>query len=67
MKNLDYEKLRIDLENFALGAHFGGKIDAAALYYERIKNADEEELELIARECNFPIHDYEIDGYKRKK
>ncbi|MBQ9019255.1 MAG: hypothetical protein IJ097_02955 [Bacilli bacterium] len=66
MKNLDYETLRKDLCDYASGAYFGGNIGAAALYYEKIKQADEEELEKIAKECNFPIHDYEIDDYQRR-
>lgn len=64
--NIDYESLRKDLLYFALGAHFGGKIGAAALYYEKIKNADNEELIQIAKECNFPLEDYIIDDYNRR-
>ena len=44
MKNIDYESLRRDLSNFALGAKFGAKIDAMTLYYERIQKASHEEL-----------------------
>lgn len=64
--NIDYEALRKDLENFALGAHFGGHIDVATLYYDRIVNADYEELIKIAKECNFPVEAYIIEDHRRK-
>lgn len=64
--NIDYEQLREDLINFAYGAYFGGNIESATLYCERIKKASNKELLEIARECNFTISDYEIDDYKRK-
>lgn len=66
MMNIDYESLRKDLENFALGAHFGGNIGVATLYYDRIVKADEDELIQIAKECNFPLEDYIIDDYNRR-
>jgi hypothetical protein len=69
MKELeyDYNELRKDLSNFALGAYFGGKIDVAIMYHDRIQRANHEELIQIARECNFPLQDYEIDDYNRKR
>ena len=65
--NIDYESLRKDLSNFALGAHFGAHIEAMTLYYDRIQRASNEELLEIARECNFEIKDYEIDDYERRR
>ena len=62
--DIDYEALRVDLEHFALGAHFGGHIDAAILYYDKIAKANEEELIQIARECNFPVDAYIIEDHK---
>lgn len=67
MKKIDYESLRRDLSNFALGAKFGAKIDAMTLYYERIQKASHEELIQIAKECNFLLEDYEIDDYERRR
>ncbi len=65
--NIDYEALRTDLSHFALGAYFGGKIDVAIMYHDKIERANHEELIQIAKECNFPIDAYIIDDYERKK
>ena len=65
--NIDYEALRKDLEHFVLTSHFEKNAKAKTAYLNRIILATELELIEIANECNFPLSDYEIDNYKRKK
>lgn len=38
---IDYEKLRKELIDYALGAYYGGHLDAAMGYITAVENADD--------------------------
>ena len=64
---IDYEKLRKELIDYALGAYYGGHLDAAMGYITTVENADDEQLLTYAKQVGFREEDYIIDDYKRRR
>jgi len=60
---IDYERLRKDLIDYALGAYFGGRI----AYVSAVENASDEELLMYAKQVGFREEFYIIDDYKRRR
>ncbi len=58
MDNIDYDRLREDLKEYALGAYFGGGIDAIMGTVIAIESASEEELLIYLNQFGLDLENY---------
>ena len=64
---IDYDRLRKELIEYALGAYFVGEAEASMGYIAAVENADNEELLKYAKQIGFREEDYIINDYKRER
>ena len=62
---IDYDRLREDLKNEALGAFYGGGFGGALIEAFDIDNASDDELISIAQQMHIDINKYVINEYYR--
>ncbi len=62
---IDYDRLREDLKNEALGAFFGGGFGGALIESFDIDNASDDELISIAQQMHIDLDKYIENDYSR--
>lgn len=62
---IDYDRLREDLKNEALGAFFGGGFGGALIESFDIDNASDDELISIAQKMHIDLNKYIENDYSR--
>ncbi len=67
MDSIDYDRLRSDIMEYLQGAFFGGGYGAAFVELSDVENCSDQKLIQYANRYNFPLDNYIVDDYNRKR